>query len=95
MATGSLEQPAVFRNNDLPSVMNGSGRPSLIRLYGVRPGRKAVVVAANEDAYGVASIWGDAGCTVQAVVDLRQQPGNSPLTRAVADAACRSWKAMP
>ena len=83
MATGSLEQPAVFRNNDLPGVMNGSAAQRLIRLYGVRPGRKAVVVAANEDAYGVALDLGDAGCTVQAVVDLRQQAGNSPLTRAV------------
>ncbi|HEY2111923.1 MAG TPA: FAD-dependent oxidoreductase, partial [Dongiaceae bacterium] len=45
MATGSLEQPAVFRNNDLPGVMHGTAAQRLIRLYGVRPGRKAVVLA--------------------------------------------------
>ena len=28
MATGSLEQPAVFRNNDLPGVMHGHGGPA-------------------------------------------------------------------
>ena len=83
MATGSLEQPAVFRNNDLPGVMNGSAAQRLIRLYGVRPGRRAVVIAANEDAYGVALDLGDAGCKVQAVVDLRQRAGDSALVRAV------------
>ena len=36
-ATGSHEQPAVFRNNDLPGVMNGTAAQRLIRLYGVRP----------------------------------------------------------
>ena len=40
MATGSLEQPAVFRNNDLPGVMHGTAAQRLIRLYGVRPGAR-------------------------------------------------------
>ena len=35
-ATGSFEQPAVFRNNDLPGVMLGSASQRLIRLYGVK-----------------------------------------------------------
>src|SRR5882724_10649076 len=43
IATGALEQPAVFRNNDLPGVMLGTAAQRLIRQYGVRPGREAVV----------------------------------------------------
>ena len=43
VATGAIEQPAVFRNNDLPGVMLGSAAQRLIRLYGVRPGSRAVV----------------------------------------------------
>ena len=39
LATGAFEQPAVFRNNDLPGIMFGSAAQRLIRLYGVRPGR--------------------------------------------------------
>src|SRR5688500_15979152 len=42
-STGALEQPAVFRNNDLPGVMLGSAAQRLAKLYGVRPGREAVV----------------------------------------------------
>ena len=43
IATGSIEQPLVFRNNDLPGVMMGSAAQRLIRLYGVKPGARAIV----------------------------------------------------
>jgi len=84
VATGSLEQPAVFRNNDLPGVMMGSAAQRLIRLYGVRAGKKAVVLTANADGYGVALDLAEAGVTVQAVVDLRERPDGSLKARAVA-----------
>ncbi len=38
-ATGVIEQPAVFRNNDLPGVMSASGAWRLLRRYRVAPGR--------------------------------------------------------
>ncbi len=47
LAAGALEQPALFRNNDLPGVMMGSAAQRLIRLYGVRPGARAVVLTGN------------------------------------------------
>ena len=84
VATGSLEQPAVFRNNDLPGVMMGSAAQRLIHLYGVRPGKKAVVLTANADGYGMALDLADAGVQVQAVVDLRERGDNSAFARAVA-----------
>ena len=48
LCTGVLEQQAVFRNNDLPGVMMGSAAQRLIRLYGVRPGKRAVVLAGKQ-----------------------------------------------
>ena len=78
VATGSLEQPAVFRNNDLPGVMLGSAAQRLLKLYGVRPGREAVIVTANADGYGVAVDLAEAGVAVNAVVDLRQDVPSSP-----------------
>jgi sarcosine oxidase subunit alpha len=83
IATGSLEQPAIFRNNDLPGVMLGSAAQRLIRLYGVKPGRKAVVLTANADGYGVALDLADAGVAVQAVVDLRDEVTPASRTAAV------------
>lgn len=82
VATGSIEQPAVFRNNDLPGVMMASAAQRLIRLYGVRPGRSAVILAANDDAYGAALDLMEAGVTVAAIADLRLEPSTSPLAAA-------------
>ena len=84
LATGSIEQPAQFRNNDLPGVMQGSAAQRLIRLYGVKPGKRAVVLAGNEDGYAVALDLTDAGIEVAAVVDIRREPKETALSQAVA-----------
>ncbi|MCG8598460.1 MAG: 2Fe-2S iron-sulfur cluster-binding protein [Kiloniellales bacterium] len=84
LATGEIEQPAVFRNNDLPGVMLGSAAQRLIRLYGVRPGRRALVLASNPDGYGVALDLMDAGTEVAAIVDPRPRGDSSRLAAAVA-----------
>lgn len=74
IATGSAEQPVVFRNNDLPGVMLGSAAQRLLRLYAVKPGRRAVVLVSNADGYGVALDLADAGIEVVAIIDLRDDP---------------------
>lgn len=71
MASGAFEQPAVFRNNDLPGVMLGSAMQRLIYRHAVRPARRAVVLAANADGYRVALDLLGAGTEVAAVVDMR------------------------
>ena len=78
VATGSIEQPSVFRNNDLPGVMFASAAQRLIRLYGVKPGNRAVVLAANDDGYGAALDMLDAGVAVAAMVDLRADRRRRP-----------------
>ena len=71
LATGAIEQPLVFPNNDLPGIMMGSAAQRLLWLYAVRPGQDAVVIAANGDGYGVALDLAEAGVTIQAIVDIR------------------------
>ena len=82
-ATGSIEQPAVFRNNDLPGVMLGTAAQRLIYLYGIAPGNKAVVLTGNDDGYGVALDLFENGIKVQAIVDMRSNPSNSLLAEVV------------
>ncbi|MDZ4734845.1 MAG: glycine cleavage T C-terminal barrel domain-containing protein [Rhodospirillaceae bacterium] len=82
-AAGSIEQPAVFRNNDVPGVMLGSAAQRLIRFYGIRPGKRAMVMASNADGYAVALDLADAGVEVGGVVDINPQPPQSPLVEAV------------
>ena len=91
VATGAIEQPAVFRNNDLPGIMLVSGGQRLMRLYGVAPGSNAVVLACNEDGYGYALDCLDAGVAVTAVLDLRPDP-DGLLRRAVLARGVRCLK---
>lgn len=83
VATGVHEQPAVFRGNDLPGIMLGSAAQRLMRLWAVRPGHRAVVLAANDEAYGVALDLLAAGVEVAAVADLRAVPGGDPRVAAL------------
>src|SRR5262245_32035853 len=55
VATGAYEAPLTFRNNDLPGVMLMSGVQRLIRLYGIAPGKRAVVVACDEQGEEIAA----------------------------------------
>ena len=71
VATGCHEVPLVFRNNDLPGVLLGTGAQRLANLYGVVPGERAVVVTSNDLGYAVASDLAGAGVNVVAVADSR------------------------
>ncbi|HEV2013100.1 MAG TPA: 2Fe-2S iron-sulfur cluster-binding protein [Candidatus Dormibacteraeota bacterium] len=77
-ATGSLEQGAVFTNNDLPGVMLSEGVDRLLALYGVRPGAQALVVAYGSQGRATAAALEQAGAQVT-VVD----PARQPVLRAV------------
>ena len=82
IATGVIEQPLVFRNNDLPGVMQASAAQRLLRMYGVKPGQRAVVVTANDDGYGAALDLAEAGVEV-CIADLRSAPAQGALIDAV------------
>ncbi len=84
LATGAQEQPAVFRNNDLPGVMLASAAQRLIRHYGVAPGRRAVVVTGSHDGYAAALDLFEAGIEVAAIIDLRHDPTASAEAAAAA-----------
>jgi sarcosine oxidase subunit alpha len=81
-ATGVIEQPAVFRNNDLPGVMLASGAAQLLARYGVAPGRRVVIVAANLDAYVTCLELSARGVSVAAIVELRSAPERDPAVAA-------------
>ena len=70
-ATGVVEQPAVFRNNDLPGVLLGSAAQRLLHRYAIAPGKRAVILTANREGYELARELRVQGVTVAAVLDLR------------------------
>ncbi|QTD94923.1 2Fe-2S iron-sulfur cluster-binding protein [Burkholderia anthina] len=84
VASGAFDQPVVFRNNDLPGVMLTSAAQRLMRLYGVRPGRCAVVLTGNDDGYLAALDLAEQGVDVAALVDMRSGPNDAKLLDAIA-----------
>ncbi|WP_281362662.1 2Fe-2S iron-sulfur cluster-binding protein [Vreelandella maris] len=83
VAAGAFDQPAIFRNNDLPGVMLASAAQRLIRHYAVRPGKRAVVLTGNDDGYLAALDLHEQGIEVAALVDMRAGPVDTRLTQTI------------
>ncbi|MDH4072649.1 MAG: 2Fe-2S iron-sulfur cluster-binding protein, partial [Gammaproteobacteria bacterium] len=75
LATGAIERPLVFPNNDLPGVMLAGAARAFINQYAVKPGERAVIYTSNDSAYRTAADLSDADVRVQAIVDTRPGPG--------------------
>ena len=75
IASGALQQPLVFADNDLPGVMLSSGARRLAALYAVRPGERAVVATVDDRGLDDALALMTAGVEIVAVADLRTNPG--------------------
>ena len=76
VATGLIEQPAVFRNNDLPGVMLASGAQRLVQRYAVAPCERAAMLVANPEGYDAALDLKSAGIDIALILDL-----DDPATR--------------
>ena len=71
---GTIEQPLVFAGNDLPGVMLADGARRLAALYGVQPGRRAVVATTSDRGLEAALALRARGVEIVAVADLRAEP---------------------
>ncbi|NKC14627.1 MAG: sarcosine oxidase subunit alpha family protein [Gammaproteobacteria bacterium] len=72
IAAGALERPLVFSNNDRPGVMLAGAVSEYLARFAVCPGRQTVVFTNNDSAYAAALALHGAGCSVRAVVDVRE-----------------------
>ncbi|HEU5468613.1 MAG TPA: sarcosine oxidase subunit alpha family protein [Steroidobacteraceae bacterium] len=82
LATGAIEQPLVFPGNDRPGVMLAGAARSYLGRYGVRAGKRTVVVTATDGAYRAALQLAQDGVEIAAIADLR-----AAAPQAAADAA--------
>ncbi len=83
VCSGSFDQPVIFRNNDLPGVMLTSAAQRLMKLYAVKPGKRAVILTGNDDGYLAALDLHDQGVEVVAVADMRANPADRALLDAL------------
>lgn len=100
-ATGTISQPPVFRNNDLPGIMLPEAVRRLIGDYGVAPGKRVVMVTAADADYVLARDLVAHGLTVVAMVDLRGGGGPPRLVEwlrargALVYPGAAVWEAVP
>ncbi len=82
LASGAIERPIAYANNDLPGTMLAGAARTYVKRYGVRPGSRAVIFANNDGALADALALQAAGVQVRAIVDARP---SSPLSRLIAN----------
>jgi sarcosine oxidase subunit alpha len=85
-ATGAIEQPLVFPDNDLPGVMLAGGARRLAALYALAPGERAVVATVGDGGLEAALALHEAGVAIAAVADLRADGGERPAGTRLAQA---------
>lgn len=71
LATGALERPLVFPNNDRPGIMLASAVREYCHRYGLSLGERVAFYTNNDSAWRTALELADAGVPVVAIVDIR------------------------
>jgi len=83
LATGAIEQPLVFMNNDRPGVMLAGAAMEYVNRYAVKPRDSMVVATNNDSAYAVAFSLHDSGVRVPAIVDVRTNIADNMAQQAI------------
>ena len=71
VATGAIERPIAFENNDRPGVMLAGATRAYANRWAVSPAQSVVVFANNNDAHQTARDLIAKGVEVPAVIDIR------------------------
>jgi sarcosine oxidase, subunit alpha len=82
VATGSLERPLIFNNNDRPGIMLSSAVKKYADYYGVICGKQNVLFTNNDTAYETAISLSKKGKKIQAIIDIRENSNSSIVKEA-------------
>ena len=77
VATGCIERPLLFENNEKPGIMQAGCAHKLARTYGLLPGKKAVFSIGHDLGLEAAIDLSDLGLNVLCVADIREN-GQDP-----------------
>ncbi len=79
VATGALERPLVFNNNDRPGIMLSNSVKKYLDFYGVSCGLNNVIFTNNDSAYETAVSFKEKGLSVE-IIDIRKK-SNSKIVK--------------
>ncbi len=72
LATGHVERPLVFANNDRPGILLAGSLRSYLNRYAVAPGERVILYATHDEAAATIADITNAGAIVEAVIDPRR-----------------------
>lgn len=75
VATGAMEKMIPFENNDLPGVYGAGAVQTLMNVYGIKPGKKVLMVGAGNIGLIVAYQLMQADVKVEAVIEAQAKIG--------------------
>ncbi len=78
-ATGSIERPLIFNNNDRPGIILSSAIKKYSDYYGVVCGKENILFTNNDSAYETAVSLFNKGIKINAIIDIREKV-NSEIT---------------
>ncbi len=82
LATGAIERPLIFNNNDRPGIILSSSIKKYIDYYGVKCGQNISLFTNNDTAYETAISLSKGGVTVNSVIDIRDKSNSSIVKEA-------------
>jgi sarcosine oxidase subunit alpha len=71
LATGSIERPITFDNNDRPGIMLANSASKFLNYYGIKLANEVVLFTNNDSAYQTAIDFFEKGIKVKAIIDIR------------------------
>lgn len=83
LATGAIERPLVFNENDRPGIMLAGAMRTFLHRYGVLPGKRVAFFVNNDTGWDAAFDLHDHGCEVAAIVDLAPRAADRQVKRAL------------
>ncbi|UWP93445.1 sarcosine oxidase subunit alpha family protein [Aliiroseovarius crassostreae] len=86
VATGAIERPIAFENNDRPGVMLAGATRAYANRFATTPAQSIVIFANNDDAHQTARDLIAKGVEVPAVVDIRPDAPSIGGTKVLAGA---------
>ncbi len=72
-ATGSIERPLIFDNNDRPGILLSSAIKKYADYYGVACGENIIILTNNDSAYETALSLIQKGINIKTIIDNREE----------------------
>ncbi|MFL2897714.1 MAG: sarcosine oxidase subunit alpha family protein [Candidatus Pelagibacter sp.] len=82
IASGSIERPLVFNNNDRPGIILSSSIKKYIDYFGVKTGKNISLFTNNDSAYETAVSLNKNGVKVNVVIDIRENSDSNIVKEA-------------